>query len=203
MSNLDTLVIIDADGQRATVRREDYLAEGSDHILVRLEDGQAVLVERRVLEEQEDGSLVLPLRFATLTGATRNGQLVVPVVEEEVTVEKRPVETGRVRLTKTVDEREVLVDQPLMREEVEVKRVTVNRMVDEPPEIRYEGDTMIIPILEEVVVVEIKLMVREEVRVTRARSEIHQPQHVSLRREDVAVERVPGGNQTTSAEGPG
>src|SRR5687767_1435988 len=107
MSNLDTLLIVDADGQRATVGREDYLAEGNDHILVRLEDGQAVLVERRVLEEQADGSLALPIQFAMLTQTARDGQLVVPVVEEEVSVEKRPVETGRVRITKTVDERDV------------------------------------------------------------------------------------------------
>jgi len=193
MSNLDTFAVFDADGQRASAVREDYLASHSDHVLVRLDNGQAVLVEKRLLQEQPDGSAVLPLRFSALTQTADAGQLVVPVIEEEVSVEKRPLESGRVRITKTVDEREVLVDQPLMQEEVEVKRVTVNRMVDEPPEIRHEGDTMIIPILEEVVVVEIKLMVREEVRVTRARREVHAPQQVSLRREDVVIERVAPG----------
>ena len=51
----------------------------------------------------------------------------VPVVAEELVVGKRTVETGRVRLTKKVREREETVDEPLLREDVTVERVLVNR----------------------------------------------------------------------------
>ena len=42
---------------------------------------------------------------------------VIPVIREELEVGKRVVETGKgVRVTKTVSEREGVVDEPLVRE---------------------------------------------------------------------------------------
>ena len=116
---------------------------------------------------------------------------VLPVIVEELDVRKRFVETGRVRVTKTVDEREEVVDEPLRREEVDVERVAVNRLVDGPVELRQEGDTLVIPLLEEVLVVEKRLMLREELRVTRRAVEEHRPRRVVLRSERATVERLP------------
>jgi stress response protein YsnF len=45
-------------------------------------------------------------------------------------------------------------------------------------------------VLEEVLVVETRLLVTEEVRITRRRTETHMPERVTLRREDVTIERV-------------
>jgi uncharacterized protein (TIGR02271 family) len=132
------------------------------------------------------------------------GKVVIPVVAEEIAVGTREVEAGRVRLTKLVREEQQTVDQPLFAEEVNVERVAVNRVVDGPVEVRHEGDTMIVPLLEEVLVIEKRLMLREEVRVTKRRTETHQPQTVTLRKEDVKVERIPAagdGNGTAVAEG--
>jgi hypothetical protein len=56
--------------------------------------------------------------------------VIIPVVAEEVTVEKRTVETGRVRVRTTVHEREEVVDEPLLREEVTVETVPVGRLID-------------------------------------------------------------------------
>jgi len=56
--------------------------------------------------------------------------------------------------------------------------------------VRYEGDTIIIPVLEEVLVVEKRLMLKEEIHITQHHEEFHQPQHVVLRNEDIAVERL-------------
>jgi stress response protein YsnF len=77
-----------------------------------------------------------------------------------------------------------------MQEHVEVNRVVVNQIVDEIPPIRYEGDTMIVPILEEIVVIDVRLIVREEVHIVRHREELHEPQRVVLRREEVQIEAV-------------
>ena len=118
--------------------------------------------------------------------------IVVPVVSEELRVGKTTVKTGQVRLIKTVTEREEVVDEPLLREDVEVLRVPVGLMVDAAPAVRYEGDMMIVPVLEEVLVVEKRLRLKEELHITRRQTQTHAPQSVTLRSEEVAVERISG-----------
>jgi uncharacterized protein (TIGR02271 family) len=130
----------------------------------------------------------------------RSEKIVVPVVAEELAVGKREVESGRVRITRLVREEQKTVDQPLFADEVVVERVPVNRIVDAPPEVRHEGETMIVPVVEEVLVVEKKLMLREEVRVMKRRNETHRPQTVTIRKQDVQVERIAGsGNHDGTA----
>ena len=120
----------------------------------------------------------------------REPPLVLPVLAEALDVQKRRVETGRVRIHTTVQAREVLVDEPLLREEVIIERVPVNRVVEGPIPVRYEGDTMILSLLEEVLVVETRLLLTEELRITTRRTETHTPARVMLRHEDVTIERV-------------
>jgi uncharacterized protein (TIGR02271 family) len=125
-----------------------------------------------------------------LTGVSESGQFTIPVIREELAVSKRVIETSGVRISKRVQERTELVDLPLVNETVKVDRVSVNAMVPagETPSARQEGDTWIIPILEEVVVVEKRLMLKEELHVTRSRQEVHKPEEVVLRSEEVIVE---------------
>ena len=80
--------------------------------------------------------------------------------------------TGGVRLVKKVTEHEETVDLPLLRADVQVERVPINRVVLEAPPSRQEGDTLIVPILEEVLVTEKRLMLKEEVRITRTQTEV-------------------------------
>jgi uncharacterized protein (TIGR02271 family) len=115
---------------------------------------------------------------------------VIPVIEETLDVQKLQVETGGVRIIKVVHEREEVVNVPRVREEVTVERVTLNRLVDTPVSMRQEGDTLIIPLLEEVVVMEKRLMLKEELRITKRRIEEQASQQVTLRREEVVVERL-------------
>jgi len=118
--------------------------------------------------------------------------LVVPVYQEEAWVEKRIVDTGRgVRIHKTVAELPCRIDERLQRDEVEVTHVPVDRIValDQAPATRYEGDTLVVPILEEVLVVERRLRIKEELRITRHRREEHHAETVLLKSEQVSVER--------------
>jgi stress response protein YsnF len=62
--------------------------------------------------------------------------------------------------------------------------------VDEPVPTRTEGETTIIPVMEEVLVVEKRLRLKEELHVTRRRTEHRDPQRVTLRSERVEVERT-------------
>jgi uncharacterized protein (TIGR02271 family) len=91
-----------------------------------------------------------------------------------------------------VSEHEQTVDEPLFADEITLERVTINRFIDEPTEARVEGDTTVIPLFEERLVVQKRLVLREEVRITKRRIEHRAPQIVALRREEVTVERVPG-----------
>jgi uncharacterized protein (TIGR02271 family) len=149
-----------------------------------------------MLLPQPDGSYALTISLAELEQAHRgqrvdaDAPLVVPVMVEEAEVQKRLVETGKVRVTKRVQERETLVDEPLFREEVEVTRVPMQRVVDGPIPVRDENGTMIIAVLEEVLVVEKRLMLKEEIHIRKHRVETHRPQQVTLRSEEVEVERL-------------
>jgi len=115
---------------------------------------------------------------------------VIPVIEESAVVTKRVVDRGGVRITKLVHEREEMIDELLRQERVTVERVPVNRPVDQAPTVRRDGDTLIIPILEEVMVVEKRLMLKEELRVTMQQASRRQPQSVILRREEAVIERI-------------
>lgn len=122
-------------------------------------------------------------------------ETVIPVVREELDVRKRRVETDSgVRVHKMVKERQAIVDEPLAKDEVRVERVKIDRTVDAPVEVRYEGDTMIIPVLEEVLVVQKRLVLKEEIHVARRRSQTRAPQRVTLRSETAEIERIEGGD---------
>jgi uncharacterized protein (TIGR02271 family) len=164
-------------------------------VVVQLDDGTSVLVPRGVLVQQQDGGYHMILDPAMLERRDASGEaggspLVVPVIEEVIEVHTTPVETGRVRIRKIVHEREEMVDPPLLREEVVIERVPVNRMVDGPIAAYSEEDTLIIPVLEEVLVIEKRLVLKEEVRITKRRVETHRPQRVILRREEATLERL-------------
>ena len=116
----------------------------------------------------------------------------VPVIAEELAIGTRVVDTGRgVRIHKTVVEQPVTIDERLARDEVEVRHVPVDRIVnpDEAPVNRYEGDTLIVPILEEVLVVERRVRIKEELHITRIRREDHHQEEIVLKAEQVRVER--------------
>jgi len=115
---------------------------------------------------------------------------IIPVVEELLDIRQHRVETGKVRITNVVHERSEEVTTPRVREEITIERIPLNRVVDAPVAMHQEGDTLIIPVLEEVVVTEKRLMVREELRITTRRIEEQVSQQVTLRREEVTVERI-------------
>jgi uncharacterized protein (TIGR02271 family) len=117
-------------------------------------------------------------------------QIVVPIIEELIEVRKQMVDTANVRVTKTVHEHEETINEPLRRETVAVTRVPIERVVDTAMPPREEGDTLIIPVYEERLVVQKQLFLKEEVHLTRQGTVDREAQQtVTLRREEVAVER--------------
>jgi uncharacterized protein (TIGR02271 family) len=173
------------------------LPSNAAQVVVQTASGQQILVPTDLLVQQPDGSYDLPLRLAELEHSSSEPSLhqdepiVVPVLVEELDVQKRSVETGKVRMTKVVHEREAIVDEPLWHDDVAVTRLPMQRVVEGPVPMREENGTTIISVVEEVLVVEKRWMLREEIHIRQQRSETHQPQRITLRSEEVQVERVP------------
>ena len=117
------------------------------------------------------------------------GAIIIPVIEEKAVVSKELVETARVRLVKTVKEHQEMVTLPLTEEELTVERKPVDRYVEEAPAVRQEGDTTIYPVLREVLVVEKKLLLVEEIHVRRQQRTTIVSETVTLRSESVSVDR--------------
>lgn len=115
----------------------------------------------------------------------------IPVVAEQFEViGTREVETARVQIRKRVIEDERAVDMPLRRDDVDIERVSLNRVVEQAAPIRREGDVTIVPVYEEVLVKQ--LVLREELRITRRTStQARESERVLLRREDVEITRTP------------
>jgi len=115
---------------------------------------------------------------------------VIPVIEETIRVEKREFESGKVVVHKTVVERDEAVEILLRQQDLSVERVPVGRVVSEAPQTRQEGDILIVPILEEVLVVEKRLMLKEELHIRKQSSERTEHQTVRLRSEQVKIEQT-------------
>ena len=113
----------------------------------------------------------------------------IPLLEERVDVSTREVESGRVRVQVTVDERQEQIAAELSRDEIEVKRVAKNELLSELPAVRLEGETTIIPVVEEQVVVEKRLVLVEEIHVSRRSATETQQIPVTVRSEVAHVER--------------
>ncbi len=90
-----------------------------------------------------------------------------PIVEEQLHVGKADVVTDEVRVTTSVEERAVLIEEDIERGDLHVERIAVERAVAEAPEPRQDGETLIVSIVEERIVVEKRLFVVEELRITR------------------------------------
>jgi uncharacterized protein (TIGR02271 family) len=124
-------------------------------------------------------------------------EVIIPVVAEEIEITRDRVARGTVRVRKRVETRDETVDTPIVREEVIVERVPANTLVQgEAPQIREEDGVLLIPVLEEVLVVQKGLLLRETVRVSRRRMTRSDRQTVRLRRNVVDVERAEPGPQT-------
>jgi len=179
----NNLVVVGENGEPYTLLQRST-DNGIETLLLGRSDGSQITLPLSDLSWKGAGTWLL-------TDAVRDARgLVIPVVEERLEVSRERVETGRVRISKSVESREVVVDDPLKRESVRIEHVPINQVVTgDVPQVREEGDVTVIPILEERVVTHTELVLVEEVRIHREHSQYHDPQRVTLRKEVVAVER--------------
>lgn len=183
--------VVDADGCQAHIVSVQP-NEPDPTIAVRLEQGSEMVLPLSLLSVRDGNDYRLPVSFTALQNDLDDAQqMVIPVIQEQLAIDKRVVDTGKgLRIRKTVSEHEEVVDQPLLQDELIVEHVPVGQMVtaSELPTTRYDGDTLVVPVFEEVLVVEKRTRLKEEVRITRRKHAIHAPQTIVLKSEQVSVE---------------
>ena len=116
----------------------------------------------------------------------------IELAEEQLEIGKREVERGRVVVRTRVEERDEVAEIELRQEDVTVERIPRGVPVESVPETREEDGVLIIPVLEEQLVVSTRLILKEEIRITRrSRTElVREP--VRLRAEQADIERLAG-----------
>jgi uncharacterized protein (TIGR02271 family) len=130
------------------------------------------------------------------------GEVRVPVVEERLAVGRRQIDLGEIQVHKTVDTVEERRQEPVTRDDVQIERIRVNRTVGAPETPREEDGWLIIPVMEEVLVIQKQLVVTEEIRIRKQSVTEQREIRETLRREQVSVDDtrtpMPGGAEATS-----
>ena len=119
----------------------------------------------------------------------RTAEEIIPVIQEDVVIGTERATTGTVRVRTVLHEDEHAIDEPVTITDVEVKRVPVDLWTDEPVADRVEGDTRIISVHREEIIVQRRLHVVEEVHVTSRKREERHREIVRTRQTQVVVDR--------------
>jgi uncharacterized protein (TIGR02271 family) len=148
--------------------------------------------EKNVLMEKEKKSLKVA-RKGENEPLPDEETIVIPVIKEFLNVDKKVVETGKVHIKKRVVNEEKDINIPLQSEAYHVERIAVkDNIFDEPPQVRNEGNKMIIPVVREIVEIKKRYEVTEEIHITKNQTVTPYTEKVTLRKEKVSVEREPG-----------
>lgn len=196
--------VVDTDGRSGQIVTVEQKTQNPT-VMLQIKDGPDIVLPFSLLSMQGSNEYRLPISFASLSDNAADLQrIVIPVMQEQLQVDKRIVDTGKgVRVHKTVSEHEQVIDQPLLQDELVIEHVPIGQMfADSPlPTARYDGDTLVVPVFEEVLVVAKQTRLKEEVRITRRKREIHAPQTVLLKSEQVSVEHFDEPNDSSYPAG--
>ena len=160
-----------SNGQKGTVLRSSRFLDKREFNTVKLSNGTELKVPSANLEPQPDGSFLL-------RGGQPNGG-VQPESRAESRAENR-AETRTESHIQTVSEAHGTLDPSLFKEEIDVQRVPVNRIIDAPVETRVEDGVTIIPVMEERLKIEKQLILREEIRIVKKRTTVRDERLVSM-----------------------
>ena len=111
----------------------------------------------------------------------------IPVIQEELKLGRETVDTGTVKVRTVPQERTETISETLLSTDAVIERVPRNEELEAMPPMREEGDTIVIPVVEERLVK--KLFLVEELRLSRRASVEQVEQEIKLRSQQVVVER--------------
>ncbi len=118
------------------------------------------------------------------------GKPTVFLQAEDIAVGRRSVAGDTVRVETTTRTRDHHIDELLSHTLVQVERVPIRRAVAAVPPVREEGDTTILPVVEEVIIVERRLILKEEVRIRRMRVAERHSEMVTTREQTAEIYRT-------------
>lgn len=191
--------VFDKKGLRGTIVAYPTVESVNKHILIELEDGRKIGLTSDMLIRRNETTFDTNVIFSDFENAgskkissNLNNQetLTIPVIQEVLDIQKELVETEVFRINKTVTERDELIEHLLSKENADIERLAVGREVSETRPSYYENETLVIPLYEEIMVVEKRIILREEIRITMNNKEEHYQQKVTLRTEEATIERV-------------
>lgn len=125
----------------------------------------------------------------TAEGVGETDELRMLAGHERVVVRKSEEDRLAARVSLRTHTMDVPVAERLRTETASIERVPVDRIVAEPPASRVEDGVTIIPVVEEVLVVQFRIV--EEVHITTRSETVEHAETVQLRRQDVVVDEMP------------
>lgn len=137
-----------------------------------------------------------PLRSEPLASgktATKTEELRIPLMEEEIGIEKVSRETGHVRIHKTIKTEEKHFSVPVTREDVVIERIAASS--DEPmlpSESMYKEQVLDVPLHEEEVKVSKRSRLREQMVVRTVVEAVQKDASANLRHEECEIEDTRG-----------
>jgi hypothetical protein len=162
MAELQEFEVRLSSGLRGTVKRTSRFLDKREFNTVKLSNGKEITVPSASLEPQQDGSFYLQDGHARPAPGTQ------------------PENGARDSGADAPLENDASVDAALFKEDIDVQRVPVNRVLDRPAETRVEDGVTIIPVMEERLKVEKQLILREEIRIVKKRSMVRDRRLISL-----------------------
>lgn len=138
-------------------------------------------------DANESGSPAISDAKSSLTSPEATNTL--ELVEERVSLTKTRCKAGEVVVRKVVDELPSDVEIEKRVERAQVEHVPIGRQVERRVAPWQDGNTLVIPVYEEEVVVTKRLILREEIRIRREEEAHRRVVRETVRRERAVVER--------------
>ena len=180
--------VVDRDGVRARIREFVVDDTHTVAVIVELSNHAHLRLPAAVLRHAPDGGFAIAARWRELVHEDHD-RYEIPVIAEHVTVDVRKRLREAVRVRRSIVREDRLVETPLTEERLEVDRVPVDTVSDSLPQPRREADLLVIPVVEEEVVVVRRYRVREELRIRVVRDQRIDRQTITLRRHEISIER--------------
>ena len=155
---------------------------------IHLADGRVSRISTSILL-QASGIANSPAESVDELPSNEASEVVIPLVEERLQVDRRTVATGKIRLQKTVQEYTESLDELLAVRSYDVERRILNQPVDAPPPVRQEGNVTIYSLVEEQMVLTRQLILKEEVHIVQRDTERRDTQVVTLHKDHLTIER--------------
>src|SRR6185437_6429508 len=130
------------------------------------------------------------------------GEPALQLLAENVTISRRSAAGDTVRAETVTRTRDRHIDESLSHVRVEVDRVPIEQPITAVPPIREEGDTTFLSVVEEIIVIERRLILKEEVRIRHVHVTERHRETVSLREQSVEISRVEAAALTSGDDSP-